>query len=211
MLGPHLRTSTTLFAGLLLAGLAASYGRSEATPVANPPASHLLVNPHGSNASSAHGRKPGIRRQMPPHGFSSAPPGFVGSFPNPPSSVAKRSGADTRNLPGRPGHDLGTFHGHDFTHFSPDERARWSHGAWRHDYHHGHRGWWWVVGDFWFFYPAPIFPYPLYIGTEEYYDYYSDYGAPDYYWYYCPRPQGYYPYIQECSVPWQPVPPAPEE
>jgi hypothetical protein len=47
-----------------------------------------------------------------------------------------------------------------------------------------------------------------------YYDYDDDYGYPAdgsygraaQYWYYCHNPQGYYPYIQQCSVNWQPVP-----
>src|SRR5229473_637251 len=51
-----------------------------------------------------------------------------------------------------------------------------------------------------------------------YYDYGHDYGYPDYgssgysqphasqYWYYCQNPSGYYPYVQQCSTNWQPVP-----
>ena len=51
-----------------------------------------------------------------------------------------------------------------------------------------------------------------------YYDYGYDYGYPDYgssgysqphasqYWYYCQNPSGYYPYVQQCSTNWQPVP-----
>jgi hypothetical protein len=42
----------------------------------------------------------------------------------------------------------------------------------------------------------------------------SDYGAYGYdqpyassqYWYYCQAPAGYYPYVQQCSTSWQPVP-----
>jgi len=29
------------------------------------------------------------------------------------------------------------------------------------------------------------------------------------YWYYCANPQGYYPYVQQCSVGWQQVLPTP--
>ena len=51
-----------------------------------------------------------------------------------------------------------------------------------------------------------------------YYDYGHDYGYPDYgssgysqphasqYWYYCQNPSGYYPYVQQCTTNWQPVP-----
>lgn len=28
-------------------------------------------------------------------------------------------------------------------------------------------------------------------------------------WYYCPNPAGYYPYVQSCFQPWQPVEPRP--
>src|SRR5712691_3381475 len=53
------------------------------------------------------------------------------------------------------------------------------------------------------------------------YDYGNDYGSPDYgaypsngysqpyasqYWYYCQNPSGYYPYVQQCTTNWQPVP-----
>jgi hypothetical protein len=108
---------------------------------------------------------------------------------------------------GRPGHDLGAFRGHSFRQFSPTERDAWTRGGWRHVNHNGYLGWWWVVGDDWFFYPAPIYPYPLYVGPDYYYDYYSYYPAPAYYWYYCEDPPGYYPAVQDCNVPWQPVPP----
>ncbi len=36
-------------------------------------------------------------------------------------------------------------------------------------------------------------------------------GAANAYWYYCSRPQGYYPYVKECKVNWQPVSPLPPE
>jgi hypothetical protein len=44
-----------------------------------------------------------------------------------------------------------------------------------------------------------------------FYDYdYPDYAAFDYvasqYWYYCPYPAGFYPYVQQCSTAWQLVP-----
>ncbi|MGR9108849.1 MAG: hypothetical protein ACU843_18170 [Gammaproteobacteria bacterium] len=34
-------------------------------------------------------------------------------------------------------------------------------------------------------------------------------GSPAGYWYYCTQPPGYYPYIKECGVEWQPVPAQP--
>jgi hypothetical protein len=139
---------------------------------------------------------------MPPHGFHAAPPSFHGALPNAGAPV----GAPHYQL-GRPGHDLGAFNGHNFAHMPTPDHEAWRGGAWRHELHDGHLGWWWVVGGSWFFYPAPIFPYPTYIGPDYYYDYYSSYPAPSYYWYYCEDPPGYYPYVQDCNVDWQPVPP----
>jgi hypothetical protein len=139
---------------------------------------------------------------MPPRGFHEAPPSFHGALPN--RGLARPSG---RFAAGRSGHDLGRFQGRDYGHFSADQRALWQGGGWRHDTHNGYLGWWWVVGDDWFYYPAPIYPYPLYVGPDYYYDYYSYYPAPAYYWYHCEDPQGYYPTVPECNGPWEPVPP----
>jgi len=103
-------------------------------------------------------------------------------------------------------HVNGGFRGHDFAHFSASEHAMWSHGRWRHDWHHGHFGWWFVVDDSWFFYPEPVYPYPTYVG--DYYD--GSYAPPGYgYWYYCRDPEGYYPYVRECNGSWEPVPAMP--
>ena len=58
-----------------------------------------------------------------------------------------------------------------------------------------------------------------YLGYANPYDYDAGYGAADpyrppgaaaaggAYWYYCGNPAGYYPYVQQCSVQWQPVMP----
>lgn len=140
---------------------------------------------------------------MPSSGFHGVPPDFHGHLTHG-GPAPSRSG---HHIVGGPGHDLGRFHGHDYAHFSDAERYSWRHGEWRHAYHNGHYGWWWYADDNWFFYPAPIYPYPLYVGSEDYYDYYDENGSPDYYWYYCEDPPGYYPYVQNCNVPWEPVPP----
>ena len=104
-------------------------------------------------------------------------------------------------------HQFHGFHGHDFAHFTSQEREHWKHGNWHHGRHHGRNGWWFVADDFWFFYDSPIYPYPGYV--SYYYDdgYYGD--QSDYYWYWCDDPQGYYPYVQECNGPWIPVAPTP--
>lgn len=81
------------------------------------------------------------------------------------------------------------------------EIDRWHGGFWRHDWHGGRFGWWWVVGPSWYFYPAPVYPYP------------NPYVPPSIpaptgpMWYWCPAPAGYYPYVAACSTAWQAVPP----
>ncbi len=149
---------------------------------------------------------PGAAR-MPPRGFRNAPPNFTGRLPayrGGPRGNLPQAG---RFQPGRPGRDLGTFRGRTFSSFTPLLRSQWQSGVWRHTVRDGHLGWWWVVGGSWFFYPAPIYPYPGYIGPAGWYDYYAYYPTPSYYWYYCEDPPGYYPYVQYCNGPWEPVPP----
>jgi len=189
-------TALTLFVSFLAPEIVYAENRPAAT-------SHMMITP-----AQHQGTPLGIAHQMPPHGFRDAPPSFRGMLRRASPPIAWK-GTTTHPI-GRPGHDLDAFRGHDFAHFTKAERVEWQGGRWRYVWHRGHRGWWWIVGDVWFFYPAPIFPYPLYIGSLDYYDYYDRYGTPDYYWYYCTNPQGYYPYIQECIGTWHAVPPAPE-
>lgn len=113
----------------------------------------------------------------------------------------------------------GGFHGHDFAHFTPAERTLWVGGNWHHSWHDGRYGWWWAVGPAWYFYPAPIYPYPDYVAAI-----YDDPtmgappppaavpagGAPGY-WYYCQPSGAYYPYVQSCPAPWTPVTPQPPQ
>ena len=124
------------------------------------------------------------------------------------------------------------FHGRDFRRFSFEERRLWGSGRWFHEVHNGRLGWWWVVDGFWYYYPVPVYPFPTYIPAPEVvvnapppyppYDAPPPYGAappygpppppaapPQASWYYCDNPQGYYPYVQNCSVQWRPVPSTP--
>jgi hypothetical protein len=175
-------------------------------------ASAAVAAPHGGagmhGGASPHGGgfAAGLHSAMPPHGFHTTPPGFHGSSPH----TGFATGGAVHHGFGRPGHDLGVFHGQTFGHFTQTQRDAWQHGTWRHTWHNGHLGWWWYADDAWFFYPAPIYPYPTYIGPDYYYDYNDEYGAPVYYWYHCDDPAGYYPYIQQCNGPWEPVPPTPD-
>ena len=92
--------------------------------------------------------------------------------------------------------DMGHFHNHDMGH--------WQHGHWWHGGHGDRLGWWWIVGPTWYFYPAPIYPYP-----NPYVPPVIVQPQPNY-WYYCNNPAGYYPYVADCLVPWQPVPAQPQ-
>jgi hypothetical protein len=92
--------------------------------------------------------------------------------------------------------------------FHEQDMAYWRRGHWYHGGHGGRAGWWWIVGGTWYFYPAPVYPYP------------NPYRPPVVvvapaprpvtpYWYYCPNPPGYYPYVPQCLTGWQPVPAVP--
>lgn len=37
----------------------------------------------------------------------------------------------------------------------------WERGRWMHGMRNGQLGWWWVVGYNWFYYPQPVYPYPI--------------------------------------------------
>ena len=119
--------------------------------------------------------------------------------------------------------------------FGPAYRFEWDSwrgGRWYHSWHNGVYGWWWVIGDDWFDYPAPIYPYP--VPSYYYYDpVYSEPVPNEYYppapaagaypasppvtsapppqqsWYYCSSPKGYSPYISSCPGGWRAVPATP--
>lgn len=103
------------------------------------------------------------------------------------------------------------FHGRAFNTLTPLERQRWVGGAWRHEWHNGVFGWWWFVGDDWFFYAEPIYPYPTYIapilGVQEA----PPAPPPQPVWYYCTNPEGYYPYVTACPGGWARVPAEPQD
>jgi hypothetical protein len=100
------------------------------------------------------------------------------------------------------------WHGGDIHHFNEHDLGVWRGGRWFHGPHDGRDGWWWTVGGAWYFYPAPIYPYPdPYLPPEA-----APPAAPSATptWYYCTNPQGYYPYVQQCPTPWQAVPAQPQ-
>jgi hypothetical protein len=79
-------------------------------------------------------------------------------------------------------------------------------GYWYQGYNGTTYGWWWVVGTTWYLYPAPTYPAPdpsqppLTVANATPPGY-----QPGPYWYWCGQPAGYFPYVSQCQVPWQPV------
>ncbi len=127
-------------------------------------------------------------------------------------------------------------HAHDFharyvRDFSPAELGHWRGGEWRNEWHYGRRGWWWQVGDVWYGYPAPVYPFPLEVAALATYDapqvdgpdlsgYEMPPGAspgqmagglpniaalpaPDPGSYRCDDPSGAWPDVSSCQQPWQ--------
>jgi hypothetical protein len=115
-----------------------------------------------------------------------------------------------RHEEGRRWHgDIARFHEYDWD--------LWRGGRWVNEVHGGRLGWWWVAGGAWYFYSAPVYPYP-----DPYQPPVTIAAAPPAVpppapapksWYYCDAAKGYYPYVATCpggwkSVPVTPVPPA---
>ena len=102
------------------------------------------------------------------------------------------------------GDDHGQWHG-DYPRFHEFDLNHWRSAHWWHGLHEGRDGWWWVLDGAWYWYPAPIYPYPdpyrppVVVAPAA--------PAPGPLWYYCRNPQGYYPYVATCMVPWEPVTP----
>jgi len=98
----------------------------------------------------------------------------------------------------------GGWHDRDIHRFHEHDIDVWRSGRWFQGRHGGRVGWWWVLGDAWYYYPQPVYPYPdpylppIVAAPPP--------GPPGQFYYYCPRPRGYYPYVQACTVPWRAVP-----
>jgi hypothetical protein len=182
------KTRIALFASLLCASALVAAAPTSAQDFHRP----STGGPHGGpgfgpSPSPVHGAAPGhvLGSGGPSTGFHGGPPGGTRMIVHP-----------------------FTFQHHDFAHFTAQERTTWQAGWWHHGWWHGRWGWWWFAGGFWWWYDTPIYPWPTYI-SETYYvepTYETGYGN----WYYCANPPGYYPYVQYCNGPWQPVPAVPQ-
>jgi len=96
-------------------------------------------------------------------------------------------------------------HDRDIHHFRDHDFDAWRGGRWFHVDHEGRLGWWWVVGGQWYFYPAPVYPYPdPYVPPVMVQA--APPAAPGATWYYCDAAGGYYPYVAQCPTPWRAVP-----
>jgi hypothetical protein len=117
--------------------------------------------------------------------FSAAGSGFRGGIP-------QGSGFRGRFAAG----PVGRFGVRDF--------AAWRGGSWWHGFRGGRIGWWWFTDGFWYWYDAPVYPYPLYVGDYSVAS--EGYAPPGEVWYFCYEPRGYYPYVPACPTGWRVVP-----
>lgn len=97
------------------------------------------------------------------------------------------------------------WHGNDIRHFHDRDFGVWRGGRWYHGPHGGRAGWWWVTGGLWYYYSAPVYPYPdPYLPPAVVV---PRPAAP--LWYYCDAYRNYYPYVATCPMPWRAVPARP--
>jgi hypothetical protein len=134
----------------------------------------------------------------------------------------------------RDGRD-GGWHG-DRGHFQRSDMDHWRRdGRWRHGWHEGRVGWWWVVGGLWYFYPSPVYPYPDFYAPPVVVEQQPPIVVqqqppvvvqqapaptappaiqvappqPAQNWYYCEPSKAYYPYVNSCATGWKVVPASP--
>lgn len=184
-------------------------------------------------------REPPVRKGDPPPALRGG--GWTGGNRPPPASRPSTGGGDDRRGHGGddryPRHryrdhwdgdrdhwhgDRDDWHGHvywraDIRLFPRYDWDTWRHGYWYHGWYGSRWGWWWLAGGVWFYYPAPIYPYPdpyvpgtvTVVNTTP-----APPPAPSQpptvqYWYHCSAPDGYYPYVSQCPGGWTKVPATP--
>lgn len=118
----------------------------------------------------------------------------------------------------------GRWEGREIHRFGERDLHIWRGGHWRHGYHGGRLGWWWVAAGVWYFYPQPVYPYPdpytppvAVIAQPPVVVQPAAAAAPAtaqpqqsaQLWYYCDSAKGYYPYVPNCAEGWRPVPAQP--
>jgi hypothetical protein len=110
--------------------------------------------------------------------------------------------------------DDARWHGH-IERFHEHDWDLWRRGYWRHEFHDGRWGWWWIVGPIWYYYPEPVYPYPNPYEPPVAVIVHPEPASPEsappvpQYWYYCESARGYYPYVPTCPGGWRAVPATP--
>lgn len=103
-------------------------------------------------------------------------------------------------------HDVHHFNGRrEIFRFHERDKNVWRTGAWRHDWHGGRLGWYWVVGGIFYYYNTPIYPYPSpYVPNVAVSIPTSSIQATNFpsVWYYCEASNNYYPYVAQCTSGW---------
>lgn len=111
--------------------------------------------------------------------------------------------------------------GREIHRFPEHDLGVWRRGHWHHGRHDGRRGWWWVAAGSWYFYSAPVYPYPdPYMPPVTVINQQPPVMAPQanapaqppaQFWYYCDSAKGYYPYVPSCPEAWRTVPAQPPQ
>lgn len=127
------------------------------------------------------------------------------------------------SLPALADHGERHFEGREFHHDGGGWRGDrhtveiWRGGNWVHERHDGRFGWWWVAAGMWYFYPAPVYPYPdpytppvVVVNQQPAPAPVTAQAQPPLqYWYYCDSLKAYYPYVPSCPETWRTVPAQP--
>lgn len=58
-------------------------------------------------------------------------------------------------------HDFRHYRGRHVSVFQYEHVSVWQSGRWHRGGYAGRDGWWWIVNGFWYYYPRPMYPYPL--------------------------------------------------
>lgn len=82
---------------------------------------------------------------------------------------------------------------------------RWRHHGWRRHHHRRPHFYW--RGSFVIPFPYGYYPRPPVVIQQQPPVYVQPEQQEEDYWYYCPDPQGYYPYIRDCASGWMKVVP----
>ena len=109
----------------------------------------------------------------------------------------------------------GHWEGREIHRFGDRDLYIWRGGHWRHGWHRGRLGWWWIAAGVWYFYPRPVYPYPnpytppVAIMNPQSVPVQPQQAAQ--LWYYCDSSREYFPYAPNCPEGWRTVPAMPPQ